>query len=234
MLWTSTEVVVAGADITGLVVAFQPGMTISGRLVFAGTRPAADLAKLRVRLTPVDIVDHSFVTSGSVAPNTDGTFAIGSLAPGQYGVTVDGADGWSIQSAVARGRDTLDDALDLLPNESIDGMVVTLTDRVTEISGKLVDALGRPAPGYSVFVFPTTRAWWTSAPRRTSGAIKVGTDGAFKVVGLPPGEYYLSALADVDPSQLRDPSVLEQIAGAAITITLAEGQNKQQDLRIGG
>ena len=132
------------------------------------------------------------------------------------------------------GRDTLDTPLDVRRGENVEGLTVTLTDHPTELAGTLFDQLGRPSPEYAVLVFSTDRAHWTTAPRRISGAIKLGFDGKYKVTGLPPGEYYIAALVDVEPSQLTDPSFLEMLIPASIKVSLGEGEKKTQDLRLGG
>ena len=50
---------------------------------------------------------------------------------------------------------------------------------------------------------------------------------------LPAGEYLLVALTDVMPNEWNDPKFLDSLAPAALKITLAEGEKKVQDLRIG-
>jgi hypothetical protein len=54
------------------------------------------------------------------------------------------------------------------------------------------------------------------------------------VTGLPPGEYFLAVLIDPDPSQLRDPSFLDQLVASAIRVTLTEGEKKVQDVKLSG
>jgi hypothetical protein len=75
---------------------------------------------------------------------------------------------------------------------------------------------------------------WLSPLPRTSRAVKLGSDGSYRIVGLPPDEYYLAALTSLDPVQVTDPVFLEQLVSASLRITLAEGEKKTQDLRIGG
>ena len=168
-----------------------------------------------------------------VAPKADGTFKLENVPAGKYRVNVSAAGAWALHSATAAGRDTLDQGLEIAPGRDA-ALSVTLTDQPTEISGVLFDQLGRPAPEYSVVVFTADRALWTSSPRRNSGVVKLGSDGRYRVTGLPAGEYLLCVLTDVEPRQLNDPSFLEQLAASGVRITLADGEKKQQDLKIGG
>ena len=50
----------------------------------------------------------------------------------------------------------------------------------------------------------------------------------------PPGTYFLAALTDVDREELFDRAFLEQVAAGALTITLADGETKVQDLKLAG
>jgi hypothetical protein len=113
-------------------------------------------------------------------------------------------------------------------------LTLTLTDRPTELSGRLLDQLGRPAPEYSVVVFSADRAMWTVSPRRTSGIVRLGTDGRYRISGLPAGDYVLCVIADADPASLNDPEFLEELSQAGVRFSLADGERKVQDFKIGG
>jgi hypothetical protein len=110
-------------------------------------------------------------------------------------------------------------------------LTLTMTDRVTEITGTLLDQLGRPAPEYSVVVFSADRSHWGTAPRRISGLVKLATDGSYRVSGLPPGDYVLCVVTDVDASQLNDPSMLEQLMPAGVKLTLVEARRNVRTSR---
>jgi hypothetical protein len=53
-------------------------------------------------------------------------------------------------------------------------------------------------------------------------------------MGLPAGEYYVGAVTTLDLEDLFDPLFLQQIVPIAFRITLAEGETRQQDLKLGG
>jgi hypothetical protein len=233
-LWASEEIAVNEQDYLDLVLRFLPGVSVSGRLAFSGSQPAPDMTRLRIALTAVPAIAGTAYPPPAVPPQPDGSFSFSGVPPGKYRISVTGGGAWSLRSAMAGERDTLDQPLEVLPGQDFHGIAVTLTDRPTTLAGTLFDQLGRPSPDYSVVVFSTNRAHWTTAPRRVSGAVRAGSDGRFSVVGLPPGEYFLTALPDVDPSQLAELAFLDQLAATAMKVTLAEGETKTQDLTMSG
>lgn len=234
-LWAEVDFSVDGIDISGVVLQFAPGASVSGRVLFQGSQPPPDSTKVRVSITPVDVIADSMPAAQPAAtPSADGTFSLTGVAPGKYRVTASGASAWALRSALLNGRDTLDMPFEVAAGRDVGGLNVAFTDQPTEIAGTLFDRLGRPTPEYSVLVFSTDRTQWTSAPRRVSGAVKLGSDGRYKVSGLPPGEYYVCAIVDIDPRQLTDPSVLESLIPASIKLVLSEGERKTQDLRLAG
>lgn len=233
-LYTETEFTVSGEKISDLMMRFEPGVNVSGRLSFEGTQPPPQPATIRVSLTRLPIVPDAAVFVQPVTVAADGRFTFSGVPAGRYRIAAAGAAPWLLRSAVSGQRDTLDVPLDVAPGTGVTDLVLSFTDRPTEISGTLFDQLGRPTPEYAILIFSTDRSFWTSAPRRMSGLVKLGTDATYHVAGLPPGEYYLSAITDADPLQLGDPSFLEQLIPASIKITLAEGEKKTQNLRLGG
>jgi hypothetical protein len=92
---------------------------------------------------------------------------------------------------------------------------------------------GRAATDYSILVFSADRTYWTPGSRRIR-MMRPGTDGGFSAKGLPPGEYFLAALTDLEPGEWNDPILLGQIAASAIKVTLRDGEMTTQNMRIGG
>jgi hypothetical protein len=63
-------------------------------------------------------------------------------------------------------------------------------------------------------------------------ATRPATDGRFSFRSLPAGDYRLVAVTDIETGQWFDPAFLRPLLGASIGITLAEGEQKIQDIRI--
>ena len=64
--------------------------------------------------------------------------------------------------------------------------------------------------------------------------VRASTDGKFRFTNLQPGEYFLAALSDFETADVFKPEFLEQVAAAAMKITITEGEKKVQDLKISG
>ena len=245
MYWGQADVSVDGTPLSGITLSMQPGMTITGKIAFKGTRlvPDADLSRVRLLLANVPTPGAPRISTSLpqsvVEPN--GQFRLTGVTPGRYRISGVAplppgsapGPGWTLASAIVRGRDVLDFPLDVNPNDEINDAVITFTDATQEVAGSLQDATGRPAPDFTIVVFSADSRFWT-APSRRIRSTRPGTDGRFVVTNLPPGEYRIAALVDVAPGEINDPAFLEQIVAASVKFTLAEGEKKTQDLRIAG
>jgi hypothetical protein len=240
VLWASVDVHVDGRDISDQDLRLQPGMTISGRIVFEdGTPPAAaEHASLGLNVLPSG-GNNPFGTPGATV-NPDGTFVIAGVTPGRYAIHAGAAGAgsgpgvlnWNLKSVVIAGRDVTDSGFEVPPNQNLSAVTVSLTALSTEISGTLVDATGRPSADDYIVIFTANRTLWRPDSRWATRA-RPDSDGHWRIASLPPGNYYVCALTDLDPSDLSDPAFLAEIAPASFTIALAPGEKKTLDLKVG-
>lgn len=230
--FVNAEVDVNGANASA-VLQFMEGSRVAGRLkAIAGALPTLTTGA-RVQLNPAPLISGTMRGPVTAAVNADGTFVFASVSPGRYRIELGGVTGWRPANAMYQNVDTLDEPLDVRPGIGVDDLSVTITDQVAEISGIVTDRAGRPTPEFSAMVFSAERVLWSS-PRRSSGIVRIGTDGRYKVAGLPAGSYYLAIVNDIDANQVSDPMFLEQLMTGAVKITLTDGQKVVQDLKIGG
>lgn len=241
LTWATTDVFVLGADVTGLTLNLQPTMSLSGRVMFkdAGAAPTPVIVWLR---RAPEIGDRTVPgvagPQRTTATARDGSFVITGILPGRFELTVQPAanagPGWRLESAVADGRDLLDQPLEFgRPPQDVKDAVLTLTDRRTELTGRLQTAAGQPATEYFVIVFSANRAHWFPGARRTR-AVRPASDGSFSVTDLPAGAYLLAALTDVATDEWHRPSFLEAIAPLSVPITMPDAGVVRQDLQIAG
>jgi len=242
-LWASETVTVSGRDIDGVLVTMQPGLTISGRVSFAGTtlEPPASFSSVTVRLTAADEGQGVSVGVPPARVNEDGTFTIPGIAPGRYVLWANAPRGpasgdaaWVAHRADVAGRNALDEPFDIRPGQDVEDVVVEFIDQASELSGLVTDADGQPVGGLTIVAFSADPGRWTPAlASRFLRIMPLGTDGRYRVPALPAGEYYLAALAEMDQADLRDPAFLELLAQSAIRVTLAPGEKVVQDIRLG-
>jgi protocatechuate 3,4-dioxygenase beta subunit len=253
--WVKEDIDVAGVDITDLTLVLKPGMTISGRVVYDGTTLAVPNSPvpLSFGLIPASAetggpaaMAMAMATQARITVTADGTFSATGIAPGRYRFVtqaglmaglapsaVASAGGWVMKSAIAGGRDIADAVLEVKAGEDLSGVVVTFTDRPTEFSGRVFDPAGRVTADFPIVIVSTDRTTWVAASRRIQ-IVRPATNGQFRVVGLPAGEYYVAAVTGIEPVQLTDPAFLEQLAAASVRLTIADGETKTQDLKLGG
>jgi len=235
VLWSVTDITVAGEDLTGVVLRMQPGTKILGTIAFdrSSLTPPSDLTRVELTMTSNLLVGAPAFPKAVVDPA--GTFRFSSVVPGIYALTaaLPAPAGWSLKSALLNGRDLADVPFDVKPGDDVTGLVVTFTDRAAAISGRLVDAGGRPITRYSIVVFTTDKTMWLPSARRIR-SVAPATDGTFSVTGLPAGSYSIAAAEDVENADLADPDFLSQLLTSAYRVTLGEGEKIQRNLRVGG
>ena len=246
MLYGVIDVEVRGQDIKGLHIPMSLGGFMAGRLVFDSekARVPEDIAAFRVGVQQVSgggLSQSAGVRVGGAINNIppvnvgdDGTFLVTGIGPSTYFVTcqipaaLSGV--WKLRSVMFEGRDLLDSNVEG-PAVQMDKVVVTLSDKRTEIAGTLQSASGQPLSDYYVVAFSTDRANWRQGSRRNA-SVRPATNGRFVIADLPAGEYLIAALTDLDPLAWQTTEFLEQVAPAAVKIALGEGEKKLQDLRI--
>ena len=135
-----------------------------------------------------------------------------------------------MQSITVDGEDALDMPLDV-KGRAITGMVVTLTDRITELSGLVVDDKGKPATEHTLVLYPVDEKYWFFQSRRIR-TTRAGEDGRFSFRVVPPGDYRLATLLDPEPGAWYDKAVLSDLESTAVRISLAEGEKKIENVRV--
>jgi len=234
-LWASADVDIDGQPISGVTLALQEGLTIVGQMAFDadGVDPPTLFTRARLNLIAADGNAMIGIGGNSTQVSASGGVRIKGVVPGRYRVTANfntPEANWILKSAVIKGKDAVDAPFDLAAGDTITDAVFTFTNRTQEVTGTLQDASRRPAPDYTVVLFPSDRALWGSTRRVRS--TRPGTDGRFAFANLPAGVYRIAAVTDIGAEELRDPALLEELAAASIAFTIADGEKKVQDLRI--
>jgi hypothetical protein len=230
-LWGRAAVTVEGQSVVEVNLPLRAARTISGMVVFDMAK-APDLTRVRpsIFLTPAPSVRSIPMMSGppSVQIEPDGRFTLTGVLPGRYSFR--GGFGM-LKSAVVAGQDTADFPLEFTGEHDVMDAVLTFTDKTSELTGTLTDAAGKPAPDYTVIVAPSDNRYWTPGSRRIVTS-RPSTDGRYVFRGLPPGDYVLAVVTDLENGAQYDPEFLRSLSTGALRVGIIEGGKVAQDLRV--
>ena len=229
-LWASADVDTDPSIPAAVNMHLEPGANLSGRVLFEGTE--SNRQGSGARLTPIiplpALPTRTLSSDGnSTFEPATGIFSIEGILPGRYVIQAGGGR-WTLKAAMIGGRDVLDEPMEIRPGDEIENVRLTVTDRITELSGRVGDASTPSTSLEWVLVFPVDQKhWWVGSRRIRSG--RLDYSGVYTIRGLPPGTYVVTVVSD--PAVLSDPAKLSALAASGTRVTLAEGDRKVQDLR---
>ena len=231
--FASMPVSVGGSDISGLRIVTGKGAIVTGRVVFEGQSPrTGGVTPLRVMPQAVDPgrlmnVFGATMANGMVAD--DGSFELAG-ASGQVFFRVATAPGWTLKSVSLEGEDITDVPFDLTGKETVSGLRIVLTDRLTDVSGQVTDGRGRALKDYAVVLLPAEPMEGTVA--RFLRVVRPDQDGRFRVRGMPPGRYVATAVESLEQGRQFVPEVQRTLRERGRSFSIAEGASATLALRL--
>ena len=233
--WCSIPLTVGDADLVGLPVVLQRGVHIHGRVEFDGMAeaPINELTDVAIEIASADQTPFAILPDPPARVDAKGQFTSVGLPPGRYFVRAGKAGGkWMLKSATIDQRDIADTAIEL-DRKDLTGVVITLTDRITTLSGIVRTPYAVPDSNAAVLIFPANNQSWSLPgfnPHRFR-RVRTREGGGYLVNALPIGDYFVVALPDDRAEGWQDPSVLELLARTAVLVNIRDGDRKTQDLR---
>jgi protocatechuate 3,4-dioxygenase beta subunit len=229
----SVPVSVGGSDLMNLRVTTSRGATVTGRVIFEGPSPRTGMMPLRVMTQPAEIGRAGFgvgvsVNNGAVAE--DGAFEL-SGGQGQVFFRVSAPPAWTIKSVTLEGVDITDTPTELTGRDGLSGLVITLTDKLTDVSGQVTDARGRALKDYAVVVQPAEPKPG-AAMTRYLRVVRPDQEGRFRVRGLPPGAYEATAIESIEQGRQFVPDVQARLRDTSKRFTVREGETVALDLKL--
>jgi hypothetical protein len=228
----STELVVADVNIDGIRVVGTKAVIATGSVVVDPAAPSIQPRAIEVFATPVGAGGITF--GGLVRPvrlNEDLTFELKAWPGRMQLMAMNIPPGWTLRSVRYRNIDVTDNGIEFRAGESIAGIEIELTDKVTNVVGQVTNGRGQLVTDYWILVFPQGRDRWKPGLRYIQSG-RPDQNGRFRISGLPPGDYDLVALDRLDDAVARDPEFLERVRTGASSFTMMEGETKTFDLRL--
>jgi protocatechuate 3,4-dioxygenase beta subunit len=189
-LWAQQQIIINGpADMPVQLPGMGPRQPktgtgrLRGRVLSAET--GGPVRRAQVRITSPDIGSKSAMT------DAEGRYEFRELPAGRFNLSVTKAGYVTIQYGQTRPFES-GKAIDLAEAQSLDKADFSLP-RGSAISGRLVDEFGDPVADALVSAM---RSAWTGGRRRlqpTGRTAQTNDLGQFRIYGLSPGDYYVSA-----------------------------------------
>lgn len=225
------DLVVGSDDVTGLTMVTGPGATVTGTVV-SDTGEPFDFraAQLQVggRAASPD------VAAGPGAQNTrvgdDWSFSLRNLNDLVL-IRATPPQGWALKAVTINGQDITDTPMEFPSGQTITGAQITLTKKISNVSGLVTDAKGNPVLDATVVVFPSNEKLWTYQSRFIKAA-RPDQEGRYRVTALPADSYLVVALQGLEDGQAGDPEFLESVKALASKLEVAEGETKTADVKL--
>jgi protocatechuate 3,4-dioxygenase beta subunit len=182
--------------VTATSQAQQNSIALSGVVIESGTNKPLPRVSLELRpytQTPPAVTSPVAPVAGARYPgmtNENGQFTFRNIPPGQYSLTAS-RNGYVHADYGQRGPNGKSLTLTVTAGQTQNGIQLVMS-KAAAISGHVFDSKGQPYPYMQIHA---RRVTYTDAQRTLTILSSTYTDdlGAYRLYGLPPGQYVLSA-----------------------------------------
>jgi hypothetical protein len=225
------DLTVGTEDVSGLTLVTGPAATINGTVVSDTGEPfdfRPQQLQLGARVSSPDAM------GGPGMPNTrvgdDWSFTIRNISDPVV-IRATTPQGWMLKSVSIGGQDVTDTPMEFTSGQAVSGAMVTLTKKVSTLSGLVTDAKGNPVLDATVVIFPSNEKLWTYQSRFIRAA-RPDQEGRYRVTALPAQDYLVVALQGLEDGQAGDPDFLATVKELASKLEIAEGETKTADVKL--
>jgi protocatechuate 3,4-dioxygenase beta subunit len=232
------DLVVGPQDVDGIVMITAPGGRASGTVVSDTGEPfdfRAQQLQIAARITNVDALSFGGgpAGGGNARVGTDWTFELANLTDARL-IRTNAPQGWTLKSVFLNGQDITDVPTEFPPGQTVAGLQVVLSKKVTALSGLVTDAKNRPVLDATVVVFPDDEKLWMFQSRFIKAA-RPDQDGKYQISALPASsDYLVVAVQGLEDGQAGDPEFLATIKDLGAKFSLGEGETKAVDVKLAG
>ena len=128
------------------------------------------------------------------------------------------------------GVDVTDAGIEFRAGVDLKDLEIELTNRLSSVAGVVANSRGDPVKDYSAIVFAQDSSRWKS-PSRYVEIAHADNDGRFKILGLPPGDYYAVAMEHIE-GDWNTAENFDALHTQATMFSLSESETKTLDLKL--
>ncbi len=219
------RVEVGEQDVSGIQIALEPGVTVSGSVTVTG--PDADKHPAsRVTLVPGEgMLWYLGNPSGSV--NRDGTFKITDVVPGIWDINVNPVpDGGYVKSMLLGDQDVLSEKMEITSSTAAP-LKIVLATKGGQVEGDVINKAGEPMEAV-VFLEPQGTLLRKIVPDYPQAM--ADEKGHFEFKGLDPGTYKLYAFDEWD--LMSGTEGLSKFEDAGVAVQVKEAQKVTLNVQV--
>jgi protocatechuate 3,4-dioxygenase beta subunit len=220
-------------DVDGLTLVTAPGAIINGTVASDTGEPfdfRAQQLQIAARPASPDAAGMGAAMAGARVGD-DWSFTLRNISDAVI-VRAAPPQGWATKAVFVNGQEITDTPTEFPAGQTVSGMQIVLTKKITSLTGQITDAKGNPVLDATVVVFPGNEKLWTFQSRFIKAA-RPDQDGKYRVTGLPgPESYLVVALQGLEDGQAGDPELLATIKDLATKLALGEGESKAVDVKL--
>lgn len=231
-LFAVMDLSVGARNIDDLIVNLAEAFSVSGRVEFqseTGKGPPASLKGASVMLLPADgQLPNIFTLARPTPVGESGTFVRPGLVPGKYSLNLSGPGAWQVKSATVDGRDVYNAPLEIRTGD-VTGVVITMTDRLGQLSGNVAAPAPFKSEDATVLLFPANAQVWfdNGMNPRLVRTTRATSSGAYRFPGLTEGDYLVVAIDRSEEGDVQDPAFIVALARVATRVTIGSEARTQ-------
>ena len=192
----------------------------------------ASLDRLRVQLWPSGDGVVSSIPGLSVPPsaplNSDGTFKLDGVFPGEYRVTITGLEaGFYAKDIRYDQNDALNQPMQFTASESA-RMDVLISPNAGQIQGIVMNDRQQPVQGTQAILIPDRTRDRTELYKTTL----TDQSGRFTMLGIPPGDYKVFAWEALEQFGYFDPDLMKRFEPQGKAVHIAESSKENIEVKI--
>jgi hypothetical protein len=199
---------------------------VSGRMTGRVVPPEGSAASpkgVNILLDPITET-NAFGLGFGGSPNPDWTFDFDFLVGPRVVRTLVLPDGWFLRGVYRDGDEVTDEIFTFTGNEVVSGIEIVLTTEAAEVTGTIAGADGQPCGSCTAVVFAEDPARWRH-PSRFIQAGRPNQQEVFRLRGLPPEQYLVAAVEEVEDGEWLDPEFLDRLRSRAERLDLRTGRS---------